>query len=168
MEKLCRSGYLNTTTGRCGRELKSLNKGKPCQTDQDCPTSDGLVFAKCLCGVNNKGTKYCDIEGGDNEWIEAKDKFLLYNEASFNCHTAEGFGKCRAESDVFKEYKCAEFKAKNYVKLIKNPDCFKDRYYLYPEFYEYSWYCNSHLIKMSLTFISVSYTHLTLPTICSV
>lgn len=44
MEKLCRSGYLNKTTGRCGRELKSLNKGVACTTDRDCPTTDSLVF----------------------------------------------------------------------------------------------------------------------------
>jgi hypothetical protein len=39
----------------------------------DCPTTDPAIFAKCVCGHTSKGTKYCDIEGGDDEWTEAYD-----------------------------------------------------------------------------------------------
>lgn len=70
-EKVCRSGYLNVTSGRCTTGLKSKNKGKVCTTDLDCPTTDPLKYAKCKCGHNAKGTKYCDIEGGDEEWTSA-------------------------------------------------------------------------------------------------
>jgi hypothetical protein len=37
----------------------------------DCPTTDPSQWAKCKCGHTSKGTKYCDIEGGDDEWLEA-------------------------------------------------------------------------------------------------
>ena len=40
-------------------------------SDLDCPTTDPALFAKCKCGHTSKGTKYCDIEGGDEEWTEA-------------------------------------------------------------------------------------------------
>ena len=40
-------------------------------SDLDCPTTDPAQFAKCKCGHTAKGTKYCDIEGGDDEWLEA-------------------------------------------------------------------------------------------------
>jgi hypothetical protein len=40
-------------------------------SDLDCPTTDPAQFAKCKCGHTAKGTKYCDIEGGDDEWVEA-------------------------------------------------------------------------------------------------
>lgn len=70
-EKVCRSGYLNQTSGRCVNGLKSKNKGGVCMSDLDCPTTDPALFAKCKCGHTSKGTKYCDIEGGDDEWTEA-------------------------------------------------------------------------------------------------
>lgn len=70
-EKVCRSGYLNQTSGRCVTGLKSKNKGGVCMSDLDCPTTDPAIFAKCKCGHTSKGTKYCDIEGGDDEWTEA-------------------------------------------------------------------------------------------------
>ena len=38
-------------------------------SDQDCPTTDPSVFAPCKCGHTAKGTKYCDILGGDDEWV---------------------------------------------------------------------------------------------------
>ncbi len=37
----------------------------------DCPTTDPSQWAECKCGHTSKGTKYCDIEGGDDEWVEA-------------------------------------------------------------------------------------------------
>ena len=70
-EKVCRSGYLNQTSGRCVTGLKSKNKGGVCMSDLDCPTTDPALFAKCKCGHTSKGTKYCDVEGGDDEWTDA-------------------------------------------------------------------------------------------------
>jgi hypothetical protein len=40
-------------------------------SDLDCPTTDPAIFAKCKCGHTSKGTKYCDVEGGDDEWTES-------------------------------------------------------------------------------------------------
>ena len=40
-------------------------------SDLDCITTDPALFAKCKCGHTAKGTKYCDIEGGDDEWTES-------------------------------------------------------------------------------------------------
>jgi hypothetical protein len=80
LAKVCREGYLNVTTGRCSNGLKSLNKvsacflllkGDACSSNSDCPTSDSNVFAECKCGHNSKGSKYCDLGGGDDEWTKA-------------------------------------------------------------------------------------------------
>ena len=86
-EKVCRSGFLNVTSGRCSSGLKSknkvsnidlfknyLNQGKICTSDLDCPTTDPQKYASCKCGHNAKGTKYCDIEGGDDEWTDVFTK----------------------------------------------------------------------------------------------
>jgi hypothetical protein len=70
-EKVCRSGYVNSTTGRCSTGLQSKNKGMVCTSDLDCPTTDSSIYAECKCGHNAKGLRYCDIEGGDQEWIDA-------------------------------------------------------------------------------------------------
>ena len=51
--------------------IYNLIKGKICTSDFDCPSTDPLRFAACKCGHNDKGNKYCDIEGGDDEWAEA-------------------------------------------------------------------------------------------------
>ena len=50
-------------------------------SDLDCPTTDPAQFAKCKCGHTAKGTKYCDIEGGDDEWLEAYSlvRFTLFD-----------------------------------------------------------------------------------------
>jgi hypothetical protein len=82
-EKVCRSGYLNQTSGRCVAGLKSKNKGGVCMSDLDCPTTDPAIFAKCKCGHTSKGTKYCDVEGGDDEWTESYD--LVYSTLIILC-----------------------------------------------------------------------------------
>lgn len=131
-EKVCRSGYLNQTSGRCVTGLKSKNKGGVCMSDLDCPTTDPAIFAKCKCGHTSKGTKYCDVEGGDDEWTEAYDfvslyflkfvKFEKYFERSYDCHSAEGFGACNS-NQYYNQWKCAVAKAKLYVDLINLPKC---------------------------------------------
>ena len=77
-EKVCRSTYVNKTSGRCVEGLKSKNKGGVCMSNLDCPTTDPAIFAKCVCGHTSKGTKYCDIEGGDDEWTEANDLVITH------------------------------------------------------------------------------------------
>lgn len=78
MERLCYTGMVNETTGRCASLLKSTNKGQTCTTDSDCPTSDDNIFAQCKCGYNTGGLKYCDIEADDDEWAEATQLFKNY------------------------------------------------------------------------------------------
>ena len=48
-----------------------------CNSDLDCPTSDSQIYGKCKCGHNAKGLKYCDVEGGDDEWIDAFSKVSI-------------------------------------------------------------------------------------------
>lgn len=75
LAKVCRSGYVNKTEGICAQGVKSLNKGQPCSSETDCPTTDSNVYASCKCGFNSKGTKYCDISAGDDEWVSAFEQF---------------------------------------------------------------------------------------------
>ena len=74
-EKMCRDGKYNITSGRCSKLVKSKNKGKACKTKLDCPTTDPDAYAECKCGYGEKGQKYCDIEGGDEEWVNYVSKF---------------------------------------------------------------------------------------------
>ncbi len=52
-------------------------------SDLDCPTTDPSKYAKCRCGHTSKGTKYCDIEGGDEEWTEAYDLVKISTNLNF-------------------------------------------------------------------------------------
>lgn len=70
-DKVCKSYWARPENGTCGKALTSINKGKTCLSDADCPTSDTNTFAKCRCGFSTKGLKYCDIEGGDEAWLLA-------------------------------------------------------------------------------------------------
>ena len=87
-----------------------MEKGEFCTTDADCPTTDKQVFAACKCGFSDTGSKFCDIEGGDDEWVAATEAFALYVETSLNCHSAEGWGECH-ENEYFLDWKCKEYKA---------------------------------------------------------
>lgn len=140
MRKLCRTGWLNETSGRCISGVKSKKKGQSCKTSLDCPTTDSEVFAKCLCGHGDKGLAYCDVEGGDDEWQSAFSKFKTYYENSLNCHAAEGFGPCNG-NQYYNDFKCAEMKAKLYVHLIDLPDCLRALMPQHPFFAEYYKYC---------------------------
>ena len=71
-EKLCRGSWVEAVDGRCSDGMQSKNKGLPCKSNTDCPTSRTGVYATCRCGFNTNGTKYCDAEGGDEEWLTAR------------------------------------------------------------------------------------------------
>ena len=43
----------------------------------------------------------------------------------------------------FKDWRCAEAKAKLYVDLINMPSCLRDIMSVHPLYYEYSKYCNA-------------------------
>lgn len=128
MERLCTTGMVNSTTGRCASLLKSLNKGQVCTTSADCPTTDDNVFAKWKWGYNSNGDKYWDIEAGDVEWVNAKNLFSDYN------------GECGKSSGSWSSYKCAQIKAQYYVELLNNPTCLKQNYAQHPAFWEYQRY----------------------------
>ena len=140
MEKLCRSGMVNRTTGRCASILKSKNKGKVCKTDADCPTTDENIKAQCKWGFNSDGNKYCDIEAGDEEWVTATRLFQEFHLLNLDWHTTEGFGEWGKQDSMMKQYKWAEFKAKYYVELLNNPQWVKDNYEFSPLFWEYHLY----------------------------
>lgn len=76
-EKICKTGWVDRKYGICHRGVLSLKKGESCSIDSDCPTNAGLYYAKCKAGFTTGGAKYCDIEGGDREWIEARNAVIL-------------------------------------------------------------------------------------------
>lgn len=79
-EKLCQSGWIDTDTGKCSEGRRSLNRGKPCNSVFDCPTNTPGQYALCRCGLSKSASKYCDIEGGDDEWIKARNAvFFIIN-----------------------------------------------------------------------------------------
>ncbi len=71
-EKLCRSGWVEPTDGRCSDGMQSKAKGAVCKTSADCPSSRAGTYSTCRCGLNNNGSRYCGIEGGDSDWVEAR------------------------------------------------------------------------------------------------
>ncbi len=135
-------------------------KGEACTSDTDCPTTHSEIFAKCKCGHNAKGLKYCDIEGGDSEWTDAFEMFESYYERSQNCHTSEGFGPCN-DNQYFVDFKCAELKAKLFVYLIEIPTCLQNLMDVHPFFYEYTMYCTFSVLGLSSA-ISASFLALSL------
>ena len=78
LNKACRTYWIRPLNGTCGRTLTSTRKGLACLSDADCPTSDTATQASCKCGFSTKGLKYCDIEGGDTEWLAAAAAVLIY------------------------------------------------------------------------------------------
>ena len=74
---LCKSQYANPL-GVCSEGTKSTNKGQTCEIDDDCPSSDGTSYAKCMCGWNTDKIKYCDLLPGDDEWVDVRSKFNDY------------------------------------------------------------------------------------------
>mmetsp|Transcript_13586 Transcript_13586/g.15755 ORF Transcript_13586/g.15755 Transcript_13586/m.15755 type:complete len:246 (-) Transcript_13586:123-860(-) len=117
-EKVCKSGWLNKSTGKCAPALKSKNKGQPCNFDSDCPTSDSSVNASCKCSFS--GALICDISGGDSEWTDAFDKFQAYIEKTKEYHSSEYMGSCM-ESQEYRDWFCAEFEAKHFTELQSKP-----------------------------------------------
>lgn len=55
--------------------------GKECQQDRDCPTNIPGNPAKCKCGVNPWGKRFCDVTEADVEWQSALNAVNKY----YNC-----------------------------------------------------------------------------------
>lgn len=78
IDKVCRTYWAKPLNGTCGKAVTSSRAGLSCLSDLDCPTSDTNTYAKCKCGYSTKGQKYCDIEGGDDLWLNAATAFTAY------------------------------------------------------------------------------------------
>ena len=155
MEKMCRSGMVNRTTGRWATKLKSTNKGKEWTTDNDWETTDDNVKAAWKWGYNADGKKYWDIEAGDDEWVDATSKFQEFYLLNLDWHSGEGFGQWGNTNSKYKEYKWAEFKAKNYVELLNHPDWLKATYKNNPVFWEYHLYWHAWNFQSFLYLFSI-------------
>ena len=115
---LCSSQYYNTTTGICSDGAISLNKGKECTVDTDCPTNIPGIYATCACGWNSVGKRHCDIMAGDEEWELARTAFRTYfDETKDNCNVASRWGECGV-GPIYKDWQCKKLKAENYVYLL--------------------------------------------------
>ena len=72
-EKVCSSGWINSTTGTCSEAVTSSNKGEVCTADTDCPTSNSNIYSTWKCGFD--GQSRCDLHSGDDKWLDANEKF---------------------------------------------------------------------------------------------
>jgi len=72
--------------GRCSDGVQSTNPGNLCKTDNDCPTGRTGLFAKCRCGFNNNGSKYCEPEGGDTLWMTARKAVFKHKNKLIKLH----------------------------------------------------------------------------------
>ena len=148
-EKLCRTGWVEFSDGRCGEGVQSKNKGLECQANSDCPTSRTGINTTCRCGFNANGTKYCDVEGGDDEWVAARSAFQLYIDGTKNCHNAARWTEC-GNQELYKEWRCAEFAALYYVELLDNPTCLSEMYDSLPGFREMVMYCKGYWLSFGI------------------
>lgn len=152
LEKLCKSGWYNRTTGKWFAGVKSTQKGKVCSTDLDCPTTVADIYARCKCGFSTKGQKFWDVEGDDDEWKDVKEKFLNYSKTIDNWHQAEGFGPWFF-NDQFLKWKWAELKARLYVYFIDLPTCWDSIKFQHPIFAEWAYYCRSWYANVITTIV---------------
>ena len=133
----CETFYADVN-GVCAEGFKSPNKGMLCEGNSDCENSIGEEF---YCRCTYKGDeKYCDAGPEDDEWLEAREKFVKYLRGTQNCHAARGLDDC-LRKDLFKDYKCAEIKAKYFVRLSDMPECLKSVKGGNSEFALYYKYC---------------------------
>lgn len=104
--------------------------------DEDCPSSDGVTYAKCNCGWNSDKTKYCDLLPGDDEWVNVRTLFSNYYSATRDtCNTAARWGEC-SQTALYNQWMCAKLLAENYVIMIDamNLDCMANMYQYLPIF----------------------------------
>ncbi|CAI2365874.1 unnamed protein product [Moneuplotes crassus] len=136
-EKVCKSGFLDSTNGKCKNGPQSVNKGNTCSSDADCPNTDSTT-SSCKCSLD--GNKYCDISGGDEEWTNVITKFHKYLNKTPEFHPSEMWGPCM-DTPEYKDWYCAEFEAKHYVELLKKPDCFEKVMKYHHDYGEYYKVC---------------------------
>jgi len=117
---LCQSQHYNLETGVCSSGAISLNKGKDCVVDADCPTDVTGEFASCACGWSTGGNKYWDILAGDDEWESARTAFKSYfDETKDKWNVASRWGEWGVSS-LYNDWMCKKLKAENYVYLLYN------------------------------------------------
>ena len=153
-EKTCRSAWVDREEGRCSDGVQSTNKSVDCgsgKAAETCSTSRNGVNAACLQSFSNNAKYRCDIDGGDDEWVEARDAFTEYMTASKVCHNAARWSECGAKEQYMK-WRCAELKALHYVKLFDNPDAFREVYKYVPYFRDVEYFCDG--LHFGLTWIT--------------
>lgn len=99
----------------CGEAEESEKAGSDCETDSDCPSANGGVNARCLCGVSST-SKICDVLPGNSEWRAYFTAAQSYISATKHCHNARGYFNAECEEEgTFREMMCKKAKAKNYI-----------------------------------------------------
>lgn len=159
-EKACRSAWVDKQEGRCSDGVQSKRKGEICGKDieieesRTCPTSRTDYNAACLPAFESTASTRCDIDGGDDEWVEAREAFAEYMTLSKVCHNAARWSECGA-TEAYKKWRCAEIKALHYVKLINNPPVLINSYSSFPDFKEYNEYCSGSWLRVGWTIILI-------------
>lgn len=114
---LCRSQF-SDPTGNCSDGAVSKNKGKQCDTNDDCPSDDGATTSKCSCGWNAGKKRYCDLLPGDDEWVKVRELFVAYFTATRDtCNTDARWEPCNSKTLYYK-WMCAKLRAENYPNLV--------------------------------------------------
>lgn len=139
------SQYYDTNTGICSNGLKSVNKGKECSSNNDCPSSQPGIYATCGCGWSKTGKKFWDLLAGDEEWENARIAFKNYFDATKDdCNVAARWEEC-GNPGLYMEWKCKELKAQHYLYLLydtKELPCMETLKTSLPIFKDIEKYCN--------------------------
>ena len=125
--------------GYCDIGFSIAKRGTACESHEECLDSLGRPFF-CRCTYNGNTNRVCDTGPEDEEWKLARDYFIKYLRVTMECHTAHRLGECM-RSDLYKMYKCAEFKALNFAKLNDMPECLKEINGGNSEFAQFYKYC---------------------------
>lgn len=72
----CASYFVNST-GFCAPIFYSLNPKSICKSNNECLTSTNRNNS-CICGMESKDERYCDIGPADKEWQDAKIAVTTY------------------------------------------------------------------------------------------
>ena len=142
-ERVCKSGWLNRSTGKWSQAITSKNKGQICNSDSDCPTSDSSIYASCKWSLN--GSKLWDIQGGDSQWTTAFSNFQTYIKSTKDYHSAEYLGSCM-ESQEYRDWFWSDFEASHYVELLNKPSWFNSALKHYNEYSDYVRMCRAFSI----------------------
>lgn len=92
------ASYYADSDGVCQESFLSPNKGKECQTNQDCMSSQQKPHT-CKCAIDGSQKRYCDIGPDDAEWVYAREMFKQYQAGVVYCHSAKKMQECGHTAD---------------------------------------------------------------------